>query len=108
MSGAALSFAYAALLAAGGAAGYVTSRSTASLAAGVGSGVFFALTEYAIRASPALASPVSAAQALAASALAYVMGARFAGSGKFMPAGLVAALSAAALLAYGARAVSRR
>ena len=102
-----VSYSYAALLCLGGAAGFARG-STASLAAGCGAGALFALGERALGESPNLTSAASAAQALAASALAYVMGSRFSASGKFMPAGLVMSLSAAMVLAYGARALSTR
>lgn len=101
------SYAYAALLAVGGAMGFAKG-STASLMGGVGGAVVFAAAEHYVAAAPALAGPLSAAQVLAASGLAYVMGSRYSASGKFMPAGLVAALSLSMVLIYGARALAAR
>ena len=103
-----LAYAYAGLLALGGVIGF-SKGSVASLVAGAGSGAAIAGLEYVIAgAAPSLVSQVSAVQVLAASTLAYVMGSRYAGSGKFMPTGLVAALSLSMVLVFGTRALASR
>lgn len=72
----------------------------ASLIAGAGSGV-------AVIALQVLAAaPVrSRGQFVVAAALTYVMGRKFAASGKLMPAGMIAAMSAAMAVGYAARLV---
>lgn len=103
-------YTYAGLLALGGLMGY-SKGSVASLAGGAGSGLIVAGLEYAAArggGSPDVLSALSAAQVLVASGLAYTMGSRFANSGKFMPAGLVATMSAAMVLVFASRALQLR
>ena len=100
-----LSFTYGALLVLGGAMG-ASKGSTASLVAGGGSGLAIVATEALLAGGVAAGGArtvVEAVQLTLAGALAYVMGQRFARSGKFMPAGMVATLSAALAVAYAAR-----
>jgi len=104
------SYVYAGLLAAGGLMGF-SKGSTASLIGGAGSGLVVAALEYAAARgspSPDVASALSGAQVLVASGLAYTMGSRFANGGKFMPAGLVASMSAVMVLVFAARALQIR
>jgi LPXTG-motif cell wall-anchored protein len=83
----------------------------ASVIAGVSSGLVVLASEmaWAGPASPASGgstttlAAVAGVQAVVALALAFVMRKRYAKSGKFMPAGLVAGLSVVALLGYGFR-----
>ena len=77
--------------------------SVTSLAAGAGSGGIILALEYFARGSPAAGSRISLAQAALAAVLMYVMYMRYTGSGKFMPAGMVATLSGAAFVVYAAR-----
>lgn len=80
-----LGFTVAALVAAGGAAGYIKARSVPSLIAGVGSGVVIAYGITRVRRSPKDTGVVVAASLL----LLSQMGKKYLASGKFMPAGLV-------------------
>lgn len=103
----AMSYVYGALLIVGGAIG-ASKGSTASLVAGGGSGLAVLVSEAVLAGGLAAAGSgartvVEVAQLALAGMLTYVMGNRFAASGKFMPAGMVAALSAALAVAYAAR-----
>lgn len=82
---------YGALLVVGGVAGYASARSTASLIAGAGSGAAVLLLELALR--PSFPAEAAALQAVTAAVVGYVMGTRYAASGKPMP-GAVAGASA--------------
>uniref|UniRef100_A0A336L689 CSON003878 protein n=1 Tax=Culicoides sonorensis TaxID=179676 RepID=A0A336L689_CULSO len=84
-------FAYAATVAAGGIMGYVKAGSVPSLAAGLTFGVLLGVGAYYTSQSP----PKPLLQLGTAAVLGGIMGARFARSGKFMPPGLIAGLSAA-------------
>jgi hypothetical protein len=99
-----LSYVYGALLILGGAMG-AAKGSTASLVAGGGSGLAAIALERAY-AGGASASVVASLQSALAAVLAYVMGQRYGASGKFMPAGLVFALSTGMTLAYALRLVA--
>ncbi len=90
-----LSYLYGTLLIVGGAMG--AAKSPTSLYAGAGSGAAIILLEYFGGRTSEIV------QVVVAAALTGVMGTRFNESGKFMPAGLVAGLSAAAVLGYGNR-----
>ncbi|WOO82805.1 Transmembrane protein 14A [Vanrija pseudolonga] len=94
-----IGYVYAALVITGGLIGFIKRGSTMSLVAGGSTGL---LAGYgALRASR---NPKDVYVALSVAVLLTVlMGSRFARSGKFMPAGLVAALSLAQTLRYGAR-----
>ncbi|XP_056290724.1 transmembrane protein 14C [Pseudoliparis swirei] len=82
-------YGYAALIATGGAIGFVKAGSTPSLAAGLIFGGLAGLGAYQIS-----NDPKNIWVSLATSgALAGVMGKRFYGSRKFMPAGLIAGAS---------------
>ncbi|KAM8823652.1 transmembrane protein 14C isoform 1-T2 [Spinachia spinachia] len=82
-------YGYAALIASGGAIGYIKARSTPSLAAGLLFGGLAGFGAYQIS-----NDPKNIWVSLATSgALTVVMGKRFYGSRKFMPAGLIAASS---------------
>lgn len=72
----------------------------ASLYAGAGSGLTIIALEYLSKSS---AGPLTAVQALISVGLAYMMYNRYSESGKVMPAGMVAALSAGAVLLYVTR-----
>ncbi|XP_072016061.1 transmembrane protein 14C-like [Amphiura filiformis] len=94
-----IGFAYAAVVAVGGVIGYVKAGSVMSLGAGL---LFGALA--AMGASHASSNPGNCHLILGASlTLTCVMGYRFMGSGKFMPAGLVALLSVLMVVRYGMR-----
>uniref|UniRef100_A0A7E4VG82 Transmembrane protein 14C n=1 Tax=Panagrellus redivivus TaxID=6233 RepID=A0A7E4VG82_PANRE len=84
-----IGFVYAALVAAGGIVGYLKAGSIPSLAAGVGSGLIAGFGAYT--GNYHLLFGISLL-------LAGLMTYRFANSGKFMPAGLVAILSFLMLL----------
>ena len=92
------SYSYAALLLLGGVMG-ASKGSMASLAAAGGAAVVLGGLE-AIAAQKPWVALASGAQAAVALGLTALMGDRFARSGKLMPAGLVAGLSAAMLIVY--------
>lgn len=83
----------------GGAAGYMKAASTASLAGGMGAGAAFLASGYLIASGSDLEG--HALGLVSGSALASGMGSRFAQSGKFMPAGLVASVGLLAALYNG-------
>lgn len=84
-----LGFSYAALVSAGGVAGFVKAGSVTSLAAGLLFGLLAALGAYL-----ASQNPKNVWLLLATSGtLTVVMGLRFANSWKFMPAGLMTVVS---------------
>lgn len=98
-----LAFGYAALVAAGGVVGYVKAGSAASLGMGLLFGSVIAYGAYQTS-----QNPNSYLVGLGASAiLAGVMGNRFLHSGKFMPAGLVATMSALMVVRYVARSFQK-
>lgn len=85
---------YGALVLAGGVMGWVKAKSTASLISGVIFGVALILTGFA------LDNPTGQWIAVGLAALlGIIMGARFAKSRKFMPAGMIAILSLVVLVA---------
>lgn len=87
--------------------GFAKTGSKPSLIAGVGSGLaIVALELFASRSSSGISRALSAAQALGAGGLAFTMVQRYVASGKVMPAGAVAALSALACVVFLARAAS--
>lgn len=96
-----LGFGYAAIIAVGGAIGYLKAGSTMSLASGL---LFGCLAGYgAVLTSK---DPNNFMIIFGTSAvLTGVMGLRFSNSGKFMPAGLVASLSLLMVLRYGLRMI---
>jgi len=94
-----IAYGYAAAVAAGGIIGYVKKGSIMSGAMGVGFGALAAYGGYQVSKEPSnfyLSLGVS-------TVLAGVMGQRALASGKFMPAGLVAALSLGMVARYGMR-----
>ncbi|BFY99331.1 hypothetical protein BsWGS_02371 [Bradybaena similaris] len=93
---------YAATIAAGGIIGYVKAGSVPSLAMGVACGTLVMVGAYQMK-----QDPKNVTLALVTSAvLTGVMGYRFANSGKFMPAGLVATLSLLMVMRLGYTAVT--
>ncbi|KAF8071379.1 FAX5 [Scenedesmus sp. PABB004] len=89
---------YAGALAVGGVAGWVAKGSAPSLAAGLGSAALLAACSQAsLRSYRAgtTCKPATALSLAVAAALTSVMGLRYVATGKFMPAGLTAGLSAA-------------
>jgi len=90
-------YAFGALVAAGGAMGYVKKRSVPSLVAGVAFGGLAAVGAYHASANPD--TPYVGAGVSAV--LAGVMGARAAKSGALMPGGLIALLALGMLGRYG-------
>jgi len=96
-----LSYAYSTALAVGGVVGFAKAGSVPSLAAGVLSGaLFFPLERVTFPNSGYV-------QAAGAAVLCFAMRQRWEASGKFMPAGLVTALSFVMTAVYAYRA-SRR
>lgn len=95
---------FSGLLLVGGLAG-AARGSYISLAAAGGSALALAGLERAL-ASPSAQAPAALAQTALAAVLALSMGDRFARSGKVMPAGLVAGLSAAMTVLYALRAAA--
>lgn len=94
-----VSIAYALTVTAGGLLGYVRAGSIPSLAAGVVCGTLMGFGAYQTS-----QNPKNVGLSLATSAiLCGVMGYRFMNSGKFMPAGLVAALSVLMVCRFGHR-----
>jgi uncharacterized membrane protein (UPF0136 family) len=93
------SYAYAFTVLAGGLAGYAKAGSIPSLAAGVLFSSIAAFGAYQTSNNPASVHT----GLLASGTLMTFMGYRFINSGKFMPAGLVAVLSAAQLIRLGVR-----
>ncbi|GAV02717.1 hypothetical protein RvY_13247 [Ramazzottius varieornatus] len=92
-----LGYLYAAAVAAGGAAGYAKAGSVQSLGMGLLFGGILGVGAYMVsqnRNNVLLST-------LASGALAAVMGNRFLKTGSFMPAGMVASMSALMLLRYG-------
>ncbi|XP_023682109.1 transmembrane protein 14C-like [Paramormyrops kingsleyae] len=84
-----MGYGYSALIVIGGIVGYVKAGSVPSLAAGLLFGGFAGLGTYKICQNPKHVWVLLATSA----SLAGVMGFRFLNSGKFMPAGLMAAAS---------------
>ncbi|ODM95728.1 Transmembrane protein [Orchesella cincta] len=91
-----LAYGYAALVATGGVVGYAKAGSTASLGVGILFGAVLAYGAYQTSQNPSNYLVGLGASAL----LAGVMGNRFYHSGKFMPAGMIAAVSTAMVLRY--------
>jgi uncharacterized membrane protein (UPF0136 family) len=89
---------YAVLLAIGGVAGYITKGSMASLGAGLGSAALLGLmSKWSLDSyhKGKACKPATAVSLLVAAGLTYVMYERYSATGKLMPAGLTAGLSAA-------------
>ncbi|KAK7100932.1 transmembrane protein 14C-like [Littorina saxatilis] len=104
MSGADLiSFAYAATIAAGGIIGYVKAGSVPSLAMGLACGSLMGIGAYQMTQDPKNVTLSIVTSAV----LMGVMGYRFMNSGKFMPAGLVGALSLLMVVRLGHRMYSQ-
>lgn len=97
-----ISSAYAALVAAGGVIGYVKAGSIPSLAAGLFFGSTLGVGAYMTSKDPSNYYLTLGTSTL----LTGLMGYRFYNTGKFMPAGLIAALSVAMVLNISFRAVS--
>ncbi|EDO47575.1 predicted protein, partial [Nematostella vectensis] len=96
-----LSYGFAAIVALGGVIGYAKAGSTVSLAMGLGFGGIAAFG-----ASQTSKNPKNVYVLLVSSMiLAGVMGSRAIKAGKFMPAGLVASVSAAEALRMGYRLI---
>ncbi|CAD5111695.1 DgyrCDS981 [Dimorphilus gyrociliatus] len=91
------SYAYAALVTVGGVIGYVKAGSTVSLGMGLLFGSLSAFGAYKVSANPKDALFLLCVSGT----LGAVMGYRSLNSGKFMPAGLVASLSAITFLRMG-------
>src|ERR1041384_6295945 len=87
---------YGALVLVGGVVGYAKARSVPSLISGAVFGVAFICLGFGILRER---SPASLWATILAAVLAVLMGARFAKTRKFMPAGLIAALSILVLAA---------
>ncbi|KAH9523495.1 Transmembrane protein 14C [Bulinus truncatus] len=97
-----LAAAYAATLAAGGIVGYVKAESVPSLAMGLACGTLMMFGAFQMG-----QDPKNVTLSLVTSAvLTGVMGYRFSNSGKFMPAGLVGALSLLMVLRLTYRVMS--
>ncbi|XP_014231699.1 transmembrane protein 14C [Trichogramma pretiosum] len=92
-------FAYAAFVAAGGIMGYVKSQSIPSLGAGLLFGSIIGYGAYQTTQNPQNYGTILGSSA----ALGGMMGYRFYNSGKIMPAGLLAAVSAVMVLRYASR-----
>lgn len=85
------------LLALGGVTGYVVSGSSESLLAGLGSATIIAMCAYASLQhyhKGLLCRPATAISLVMSSLLVYAMAKRYQSTGKVMPAGIVAILSA--------------
>ncbi|CAL1540856.1 unnamed protein product [Lymnaea stagnalis] len=96
-----LTAAYAATIAAGGIIGYVKAGSVPSLAMGVACGTLMMYGAYQMGQDPKNITVSLVTSAV----LTGVMGYRFSNSGKFMPAGLVGALSLLMVLRLSYRAL---
>ncbi|XP_067000620.1 transmembrane protein 14C [Anabrus simplex] len=94
-----LSYAYAATVAAGGILGYVKAGSIPSLGAGLLFGSVLGYGAFQTSQNPNNYQLIYGTSAV----LGGLMGYRFYNSGKFMPAGLVAALSIAMVVRFTAR-----
>ncbi|KAL4436505.1 hypothetical protein ABPG75_003644 [Micractinium tetrahymenae] len=94
---------YALLLAVGGLVGYLTKGSIASLGGGMGSAVVLSVCTYvSLQAyhKGQLCQPATLVSLVISAALAWVMWQRYSRTGKLMPAGMVAGLSAAMTAFY--------
>lgn len=94
---------YAFLLALGGLIGFLTKQSIPSLAGGGGSGLVLFLAGWQqLKAFKAGTNswPAILAELVTSAVLTYVLGLRYARTGKVMPAGMVACLSGAMALFY--------
>lgn len=89
--------AYAALILAGGIVGYIKAQSKASLISGIASGVVLAIAGYVARQTPAIGLPLATVLAMV---LLIVFAVRFRKTGKFIPAGLMMAISLIATLVF--------
>jgi uncharacterized membrane protein (UPF0136 family) len=98
------SYTYGILLLIGGIAGAAKGSAASLIAAGGAAAAILGLEQLVPRASWATVAGTS--QLAIAGALAFTMYGRFSRSGKFMPAGLVASLSAAMFLVYGSRVLA--
>ncbi len=87
--------AYGAVVLGGGVMGWVKARSTPSLVAGLVFGVALIVDAFLFTAQPYIAAVLAL---VLPGLLAAIMGVRFAKSRKFMPAGMIAALSLVALV----------
>ena len=95
------SYTYAGLLIVGGLAGAAKGSAASLISAGAAAATLLALETAGATRAP-FASSV--AQSIVAGGLCFMMGNRFANSGKIMPAGLVAALSGVMFVVYATRA----
>lgn len=93
----AITLGYALAVACGGIAGYLKAGSVASLVAGLSFGGLVALGAYLISIDAAVGHFLVVG---AAGVLTFVMGKKFANSGKLFPAGIVTILSILILLRY--------
>ncbi|XP_033211267.1 transmembrane protein 14C [Belonocnema kinseyi] len=91
-------FAYAAVVAAGGIMGYVKSNSIPSLGAGLLFGSLLGMGAYRISQDPNNFTPLLGTSA----ALGCLMGYRYYNTGKIMPAGVIALMSAAMVVRIAA------
>ncbi|XP_055352681.1 transmembrane protein 14C-like [Paramacrobiotus metropolitanus] len=96
-----LGFLYAAVVAAGGLAGYAKKKSIVSLIMGLLFGALLGLGSYLTSYDYGNVLVSTAASGL----LTAIMGLRFNKSGKFMPAGMVCLISLLMLVRYGIRLV---
>ncbi|MBI2841560.1 MAG: TMEM14 family protein [Acidobacteria bacterium] len=87
--------AYGAVVLGGGLMGWVKARSTPSLVAGLAFGVALIVDAFLFTAQPYIAAVLAL---VLPGLLAAIMGVRFAKSKKFMPAGMIAALSLVVLV----------
>jgi len=99
-----ISYSYAALVAAGGIMGYAKAGSTASLGMGLAFGAVLAFGAYKTSHNPNEYYLLLGTSAV----LCGIMGNRFFHSGKFMPAGLVSAISLAMVLRLVARSLNAK
>eukprot|EP00088_Acartia_fossae_P064821 TRINITY_DN79846_c0_g1_i1.p2 TRINITY_DN79846_c0_g1~~TRINITY_DN79846_c0_g1_i1.p2 ORF type:complete len:109 (+),score=16.67 TRINITY_DN79846_c0_g1_i1:36-362(+) len=99
-----IGYIYAITIAIGGVVGYITKGSLTSCGMGLGAGGLAGLAAY----RSSVSSSNWGLSLFVSIALSALMGFRFAQSGKFMPAGLVAGLSVLMLLRYGYRALTSK